>query len=379
MTEGERPRGGERRSAVRWLAPILIACVVSTGCGGGSGGQRATFQGLGLLFDEPGSSTRAFGISADGSTVVGAASSVISLEAFRWTKTGGLQGLGFPGGKEQSEAIAANEDGSVIAGTGKGFAGTGPQAARWIENGGWRFIPDGETFLTIQSRGISADGNTVVGAAQFFGGILQEGFVWTPSGGSQLVGQIAEDQPTVATGISADGTIICGFGTAGDGDQLAFRHTMQDGLVVLPLVPGADDCSGLGISADGGTIVGACDPNGAPTQAVLWDERGAVPLGFLPGGIGSLLRAVSADGAVGVGQAGDADGFGRAVIWTESQGMRDLREVLVGLGLEAALDGWSLTAANAISADGRVIAGFGTDPDENQQAFVATLPARALE
>lgn len=379
MTEGGRPMRGERRSAARWLAPIFVACVVSTGCGDDSGGQRATFQGLGLLFDEPGTSTQAFGISADGSTVVGAASSEISLEAFRWTKTGGLQGLGFPGGKEQSEAIAANEDGSVIAGTGKGFAGTGPQAARWIENGGWRFIPDGETFFTIQSRGISADGNTVVGAAQFLGTVLQEGFVWTPSGGTQLVGQIAEEQPTVATGISADGTIICGFGADSDGDNVAFRHTMQGGLVVLPLALDANDCSGLGISADGDTIVGACDPNGAPTQAVLWDEHGAVPLGFLPGGRGSVLRAVSADGAVGVGQAGDADGLGRAVVWTESKGIQDLREVLVGLGLEAALDGWFLAAANAISADGRVIAGFGTDPDEHVQAFVATLPARALQ
>lgn len=355
---------------------FFLACVVAFGCGGGSKPERATFQGLGLLFDEEMSATRAFGVSADGSTVVGAASSVISLEAFRWTKTGGLQGLGFPGGKEQSEAIAANEDGSVIAGTGKGFAGTGPQAARWIENGGWRFIPDGETFFTIQSRAISADGNTVVGAAQFFGTILQQGFLWTPSGDIQLVGQLAEEHPTVATGISADATVICGFGTNSDGDDVAFRYTMPGGLVALPLPPGADDCSGLGISADGQTIVGACDASGSATQAVLWDERGAVPLGFLPDGIGSLLRAVSADGSVGVGQAGNAQGVARAVIWTEAQGFQDLRELLVELGLEAELAGWVLLEANATSANGRVIAGSGNDPDGHQQAFVVTLPAK---
>ena len=365
---------------MRWFVPIIAACAVAFGCGGGSNPERATFQGLGLLFDEGMTATRAFGISADGSTVVGAAFSVDSQEAFRWTKPGGLEGLRYPVGKEQSEAIAASEDGSAIAGTVRGFMGTAPQAARWSESAGWEILTgDGETVATIQSRGISADGNVVVGAAQFFGKTLREGFLWTPGGGTRLIGQIAEGRPTVATGISADGAIISGFGTNSDGDDVAFRFAVQDGLVALPLAPGADDCSGIAISADCNTIIGACDASGAPTEAVSWDERGAVPLGFLPGGIGSLLHAVSADGSVGAGLAGDDHGLGHAVIWTDAKGMQDLRELLVGLGLETDLEGWVLFEANAISADGRVVAGSGSDPEGRQQAFVTTLPARALK
>jgi uncharacterized membrane protein len=114
-------------------------------------------------------------------------------------------------------------------------------------------------------------------------------------------------------------------------------------------------------------------------QAVLWDERGAIALGVLPGGIGSLLRNVSADGTVGVGQAGDAQGIGRAAIWTAVHGFRDLRELLIELGLERVLDGWFLDTANAISSDGSVIAGVGLDPDGRTQAYVVTLPARVLQ
>jgi hypothetical protein len=44
------------------------------------------------------------------------------------------------------------------------------------------------------------------------------------------------------------------------------------------------------------------------------------------------------------------------------------------LGLEAELEGWLLSQANAVSADARVIAGFGLDPQGRIQGFVATLP-----
>jgi hypothetical protein len=51
---------------------------------------------------------------------------------------------------------------------------------------------------------------------------------------------------------------------------------------------------------------------------------------------------------------------------------------LVGLGLQQALDGWSLAAADALSSDGGVITGLAAGSDGHVQAFVATLPAGAL-
>jgi probable HAF family extracellular repeat protein len=63
------------------------------------------FMGVG---DLPGGSfmSRANGISADGTTVVGASRSAAGLEAFRWTVDEGMTGLGFlPGGEYRSEAL----------------------------------------------------------------------------------------------------------------------------------------------------------------------------------------------------------------------------------------------------------------------------------
>jgi hypothetical protein len=44
------------------------------------------------------------------------------------------------------------------------------------------------------------------------------------------------------------------------------------------------------------------------------------------------------------------------------------------LGLGAALTGWQLSEATAISDDGLTIVGFGTNPLGNTEAWVATIP-----
>jgi hypothetical protein len=87
-----------------------------------------------------------------------------------------------------------------------------------------------------------------------------------------------------------------------------------------------------------------------------------------------FLEAVSGDGSVGVGGAGNMQGDQGAAIWMATTGMRELREVLIGLGLEAEIEGWVLIQANVVSSDGRVIAGFANDPQDREQGFVATLP-----
>ena len=67
------------------------------------------FLGLG---DLPGGSANsmAFGVSADGTAVVGCGNSAAGVEAFRWTRVCGMEGLGFP------RAFATSADGSVVVG-----------------------------------------------------------------------------------------------------------------------------------------------------------------------------------------------------------------------------------------------------------------------
>ena len=83
--------------------------------------NAASFLPLG---DLPGGSfgSGAYGISADGSVVVGFGDSgdsgdPVLTEAFRWTSGGGIVGLGeLPGGGFGSVAYAVSADGGVVVG-----------------------------------------------------------------------------------------------------------------------------------------------------------------------------------------------------------------------------------------------------------------------
>lgn len=117
-----------------------------------------------------------------------------------------------------------------------------------------------------------------------------------------------------------------------------------------------------------------------------------MPLGVLPAYLsgfpgpvlaGSEALAVSADGSVIVGDSHpfNIDGsqkpgpglLGTAFIWTAASGMLDLRAMLIADGVTG-LQGWILNGATGISADGRTIAGTGTDPSGATEAWVVTLP-----
>ncbi|MBA3483694.1 MAG: PEP-CTERM sorting domain-containing protein [Pirellulales bacterium] len=133
--------------------------------------------GLGVLPDG-GVDSAAFGVSADGSVVVGWGRSQsggfrLNLEAFRWTSDSGMIGLGdLPGGLFESFAYDVSGDGSIVVGYGSSASGT--EAFLWTSDGGmkrlWEVLlaqgidpaADGWTNLT-NAEGISADGNTIVG------------------------------------------------------------------------------------------------------------------------------------------------------------------------------------------------------------------------
>ena len=123
---------------------------------------------VGLGFPE------AFGVTGDGSVVVGAGSLGGSVtQAFRWTSGGGMVGLGdLPGGLFESFPYDVSGDGSIVVGYGTTASGT--EGFLWTIDGGmerlWDVLlaqgvdpaADGWTELAAAS-GISADGNTIVG------------------------------------------------------------------------------------------------------------------------------------------------------------------------------------------------------------------------
>jgi probable HAF family extracellular repeat protein len=100
---------------------LLSACVMSLIA---TAGWSQSLTWLGTL---GGNQSEAYGVSADGSVVVGWAYNAAGLyRAFRWTASGGMQDLGTLGG-DRSEASAVSADGAVVVG--------------WAYNAAGRFVP----------------------------------------------------------------------------------------------------------------------------------------------------------------------------------------------------------------------------------------------
>jgi probable HAF family extracellular repeat protein len=113
-----------------------------------------------------GNGSRAYGVSADGSVVVGWAHNAAGQpRAFRWTAPGWRQDLGTLGGWE-SEAYGVSADGSVVVGWSDG------RAFRWTASGGMEdlnttyasLLTDGSVLW--EARAISPDGRYIVGTGR---------------------------------------------------------------------------------------------------------------------------------------------------------------------------------------------------------------------
>jgi uncharacterized membrane protein len=101
-----------------------------------------------------------------------------------------------------------------------------------------------------------------------------------------------------------------------------------------------------------------------------------VGLGDLPGrDFRSQANDISADGSVivGRGTTGSTIASGNeAFIWTETEGMQNLKDVLVDdFGLD--LTGWQLIDAVGVSDDGLSIVGYGFNPQGSGEAWIARL------
>ena len=200
----------------------------------------------------------AYGVSADGSVVVGwARNAAGQLRAFRWTASGGMQDLGTLGGV-WSNAWDVSADGAVVVGRAENAAGQ-LRAFRWTASGG---MQDLGTLggNTSEAYGVSADGAVVVGWADNAAGQLRA-FRWTASGGMQDLGTLGGVR-SWAYGVSADGAVVVGEAQNAAGDYRAFRWTVGGGMEDLNLTyaslltNGSELWTASAISPDGRYIVG---------------------------------------------------------------------------------------------------------------------------
>ena len=334
--------------------------------------NAATFTPLG--FQTGGTTSFAFDVSGDGSTVVGYGGSTSGNQAFYWTSATGMMGSGVP----SSFAYGVNQDGSVIVGSG---SANSSNAMRWTVGAGVEDLGNysGVGGFSV-ARGVSADGLTVAGqnTKQSTFGSRFDAMRWSGPAGSVVTTPLGFlPNPTQlfagANDISADGLVIVGYSRSTVGQE-GFRW-IDDGN------PSTADMSSMGtatsfasaVSSDGRFAVGG----GVAGEAFLWDNadpNSVVHLGDLPGdAFSSRGNDVSADGSIVVGESASSTGAQRdeAFIWDAVNGMRRLQDVLEAEGID--LMGWTLATANGISDNGSTIVGWGINPAGQKEAWVATF------
>ncbi len=115
-------------------------------------------EGLGLGFLPGGSSSIACGVSGDGTVVVGFSISADGNQAFRWTKSEGMIGLGvLPGGGPHSVAYDVSADGNLVIGSSDAEPDRSG-AFIWTHDRGMRTLDDilMEKGVNVHARGWTA-------------------------------------------------------------------------------------------------------------------------------------------------------------------------------------------------------------------------------
>jgi probable HAF family extracellular repeat protein len=323
--------------------------------------------------------SEALNISPDGQVVVGSA--VLGeegWEAFRWTKATGVQGLGdIPGGILYSKAQSTSNGGAVIVGLGSSQGDNAfLDGFRWTQETGPLPIGYFDTSATPPynyALGVSADGKVIVGVSGAPEG--NQAYRWTEQDGMVRIGDLPGGRDeSYAWDVSADGRVIVGTSST-DRSVEAFRWTAETGMQSLGELPNAlGESHAWAASADGSTIVGQ-----SGRDAWRWTEgTGLVSIGTLPG-FGdwpvSAALGVTADGGTIVGDIRSNNYQAEAAfVWSTTRGMRNLQAALEA-DYNLRLPGWTLTHATAISDDGMVIVGSGINPLGNTEAWVVNLAA----
>lgn len=217
-------------------------------------------------------SSSANGVSGDGNVVVGASNSSLGREAFRWSASDGMVGLGdLPGALVESSASAVSSNGSVIVGVGMP-AFSSSEAVLWNSSGitGLGDLPS--AILGSYAYDVSANGTVVVGVGNSTGTLGDvEAIRWTSGSGMVGLGFLPGHSISAAYGVSANGSVIVGFSRASPPAQ-AVIWTAADGMRSI-----AQLLTAQGINVSGWTLESA--------KSVSDDGRIIVGNGMNPSGV----------------------------------------------------------------------------------------------
>jgi len=370
-------RFGTKSRSLRKFAWLICGTLPLVACGGGGDNapqvQHATFRNLGFLSGY--ASSQATAVSSDANVVAGTATTPAgNHQAFRWSAEDAMVGMGFMPGGTSSVATSVSANGAVIVGDGDATSSEQPTpsaAFRWAADVGMQRVDSLPGSYLCVAAGVSGDGLVAVGTC------LQTGntaYRWTASTGPVSLGRFGggSDQQSTATAISRDGAVIVGAGhPALTG---AVMWTADGSPTILGKLPGDADASATAVSGDGSVVVGASIDNAGNQRAFRWTQQtGMVDLGDgMNGLLGSVATSVSGNGRLIVGWGRTVTGD-VALIWDAEHGLRLLDAALLA-DYQTQITGWKLTRATAISDDGHTIAGYGTNPQGQTEAWIVKLP-----
>ena len=313
-------------------------------------------------------------ISADGTVIVG--NTAGDYEAFRWTQATGVVPLGMatvPVLGRGAGTPDVSDDGTRVSASILTADSLLVTQGVWTVGSGWTqtmppLPPDGGPLdESIGSAwGISGDGEVVVGLYWRPG--QSDGSAhasrWSSTDGIADLGSTGHDSR--ANACDADGNVVVGWAATefGNWQPTAWRDGV---LTTIEATEGF--CEADVVTPDGLTAMGSTyDPMTFHFAACLWDWDGAAwnkhKLGELPGTAPNqgyvTCNDCTPDRRVIVGYNqfywGNSTGF----VWTQATGMVDIVDFAAARGINFPPN-FDVNSLTAISDDGRVLVGVGSD------------------
>ncbi|MEZ0324493.1 MAG: hypothetical protein ACAH95_01185 [Fimbriimonas sp.] len=280
-------------------------------------------------------SSRAFGISGDGSKVFGLVEGFIDDHYGNNSWAALFEPISLVSGTSgynKPEVTAINYDGSVMVGLGSGTYTddpNDPQQFRW--------------------------------------------YVWRNGSVSSFAQYLSGGRPSA---VSWDGNTFVGYVNDGGGSEFkhrAFRHREGIGYDLLPRPDSLRHMYAETISGNGQVIAGYGNQFDS-SYSWPWyysDATGTVRVPFPASRPYGQIKAANQDGSVLVGKCFAVGERSEALFWTSHAGSMRLVDYLNANGVDTT--GYHLYEATGVSADGKTIAGnaFRTNPDTGDDEMVA--------
>jgi hypothetical protein len=305
------------------------------------------------------------GISADGSIVAGSATNV---QTARWTRATGVQAIEWPLGGNGCTLNGISADGQYEVGN-CAFANSDP--VRWMGLSGGIDLGLPGQAAHGEAKATSSNGSVTCGNLGTAAGAAAIGF-WRSGSSPTILTNATNVTNAYCAAVNGDGTVLVGAAQADlGGGNLQFRSmrwTQAAGMALIPLPPGAGatgSTGAVGVSTDGTKVVGSFNASLTQTAYVYNATTGTITPVTFAGDNSSSGDAISDDGTT-------VAGHGPSGVWLAVNGAAPvlLGTTLAGLGVD--ITGFSLTAVVDMSADGKVIVGYGSSA-AGMEGWIAVL------